>query len=506
MFGCFAAYGLCRAPVPAVNEPHYLGKARHFWNPGWCARDLFLDSADAHWVFYATVGALTRWLSLPQTAVVGRTLAWILLASGWVAFVSRIVPSKWGSICAAVLFLAVGSYGNLSGEWLIGGVESKCFAYAALFFALAAAFDRRWRAAAVAMGISISFHPVVGGWGVIAGAFAVAWQNSGLLRSAGAHGETSTRAPPHVSGLAAVCLICSLPGLIPAVAMLAQPAPAEVRRQADEIQVFDRLDHHLDPRQFPARAWVEYGVLLAAWLAFRPWRSAASAGPLFFGFVAGALLIAAAGAVVGFGPRWAGLLKFYPFRLADLLLPVAVAVAGSDALVRISTAGPANGQRSWQTAVLPATAVVAFGWAMLAPVEGQDPGGLNPDRRAAWRDVCAWVGRETPRDALFLTPRYSFAFKWYANRAEYATWKDCPQDATSLVEWKRRLDEIRDWRKTWFERGFSGTALANLRERTGVDYVVDWRVYPYRTQPVYANAFFAVFAVGKAPSDEIHER
>ena len=46
--------------APEVNEPHYLSKARHYWDAGWCANDFFCNSADAHQVFYWTVGWLSR--------------------------------------------------------------------------------------------------------------------------------------------------------------------------------------------------------------------------------------------------------------------------------------------------------------------------------------------------------------------------------------------------------------------------------------------------------------
>ena len=46
IFALFFIHGA--APVPEVNEPHYLAKAKHYWNPDWCSRDFFLQSADAH--------------------------------------------------------------------------------------------------------------------------------------------------------------------------------------------------------------------------------------------------------------------------------------------------------------------------------------------------------------------------------------------------------------------------------------------------------------------------
>ena len=45
-------------------------------------------------------------------------------------------------------------------------------------------------------------------------------------------------------------------------------------------------------------------------------------------------------------------------------------------------------------------------------------------------------------DALFLTPRMSQTFRWYASRGEVVNWKDIPQDAKGIVEWWRRLGEI----------------------------------------------------------------
>src|SRR5579871_6062823 len=68
VFLSFAVFSALRAPVPGVNEPHYLCKARHFWDNGWCSRDPFLQSANAHALFYWTIGWLTQWLTLEQTA------------------------------------------------------------------------------------------------------------------------------------------------------------------------------------------------------------------------------------------------------------------------------------------------------------------------------------------------------------------------------------------------------------------------------------------------------
>lgn len=527
----FALYGAWRAPVPGVNEPHYLCKARHFWDTEWCRGDLFLESSNPHAVFYATVGALTRVLTFEQTAWVGRGLVWIALAIGWIALAQQVMPGRWGAVWGAALFAALSATGNLSGEWLIGGVEAKGFSYAALFLGLAAACSERWFSAAAWCGVAVSFHPVAGIWGVLALSFARAW--SWLGNSPTASEGVDPPRPSIVREFApvVVCGLLSLPGLIPAFALLIDRAPPEVSRTADELQVFHRLDHHLDPRQFKASGWVMYAMLLAVWLAARPWKANDTASRLFFRFVVGTLLIAFAGMAVGFGPRWASVLKFYPFRLADLFLPIAVALtmarwmealtmwlgrrsvaegAARDCPETFAPPTPAllprggeGGIRATGGAVVAGhvVAVSAVAWALVAPGNDRNPTGWTTRQNADWLEVCRWVAEQTPADALCLTPRFrNYTFKWYAERAEYAIWKDCPQDAASLVEWQRRLDVVRRWRGAHYKSGYTERAIEELRELTDIDYIVDWYVQPYRVEPLYRNESFRVYRTGRMDS------
>ena len=69
-------YGAVADPAPGVNEPHYIGKAKHFWAPAWCPGDLLYESSNAHWMFYFTVGYWAKWLTLPQLAWAGRLVGY----------------------------------------------------------------------------------------------------------------------------------------------------------------------------------------------------------------------------------------------------------------------------------------------------------------------------------------------------------------------------------------------------------------------------------------------
>src|SRR5205085_6304206 len=188
-----------------VNETHYLSKAKHYWDPTWCANDFFCATADAHQVFYWTFGWLSRLVSLPAMAWIGRGITYLLLAVSWRSLSVRIVSFPLASVLSAGLLVVFSHRLHMAGEWIVGGVEAKGFAYALAFGGLAALVVDRWNLALSLFGAAAGFHVLVGGWSVVAAA--VAW----LTRS-GDRPRIFSLLPGMAIGF---CL--SLPGLLPAV-------------------------------------------------------------------------------------------------------------------------------------------------------------------------------------------------------------------------------------------------------------------------------------------------
>ena len=121
----FLTFSFCHAPIPGINEPHYLTKSLHSWDATWCAGDFFLESSNAHLVFYRTVGVLTVWMSFEKAALIGRLLAYLLLAVAWQRICTRLTSDDWSGCISGAVFLLLASIGNFSGEWLVGGRYTK---------------------------------------------------------------------------------------------------------------------------------------------------------------------------------------------------------------------------------------------------------------------------------------------------------------------------------------------------------------------------------------------
>jgi hypothetical protein len=512
------------SPPPDVGESHYLVKAKHYWDSNWCPGDLFLDSRDAHQTFYWTFGWTTRLVSLESAAWLGRVTTWSLLAWSWRRLSWAVVPRPMAALLSAAWLLALMRHFHLAGEWVVGGVEAKGFAYVLVFLALEAVVRGRWPLALLLSGAAGAWHVLVGGWTAVA--LAIAWLLAGRQRP-----SAWKLAPAALVGFA-----LALPGLLPAMSLDRGGDPQTVR-EAARIYVFERLDHHLVYHRFPFWQIARWQLLIAAWLAVWVWRRRDVPSNRVQQVVAGAVMIAATGIVLDQGlvllARWrewslveyqevaAPLLRYYWFRLADALVPAGLALGLVGGILELSQQRPRLAAGLTTLAVLLAGLHLAdvvywrhryrvpgaimqprptaeswpkswfdprtwaeerraagFAAARRAPTEDGVPAG-GPEAARQWYDdwrlVCRWVAEHTPPDALFITPREQQTFKWYAGRAEVVNFKDVPQDAASLREWKRRLERLypRDAAHRQFDLGaFSDAELVELARQFQARYVI----------------------------------
>jgi len=323
VFVVFAIQGA--RPVPEVNEPYYISKAIHFWNPEAIAGDAFLNSSDTHTTFYFSLGWLAVFLPPVAVAWGGRLITWALLAWSWQRLSRAVVPWRWAAVWTAAVFVCLIEHGHMAGEWLIGGVEAKGIAYVLTFLGLEALARGRFPWVWPLLGAAAAFHVLVGGWAVVSAG--MAW----LLL--GRHRPTLRSMLPWL----ALGFLLSLPGLIPSLLLTRGADPATVAF-TNQLYVFVRLGHHLDPAGFPLGFVVRFLALTAVWGAMcyaapGPW-----AARRINAFVGGTLVLSLMGVVIAVvlandPARAAGLLRFYWFRLSDITVPMGIALAGPRLLV-----------------------------------------------------------------------------------------------------------------------------------------------------------------------------
>ncbi len=556
----FAAAGAW--PVPDLNEPVYLTKARHAADPTWAAGDFFLETPDAHGVFYRAFGPLAAAVPLDQAAWIGRLVGWLALAVGFRHAIGPLAITSLGRLATAALFALALRCTTMAGEWVIGGCEAKVFAWACVLGGIGELCRGRPAVAWLAMGCGAALHPIVGGWGMIAlvpacwftrmlPAFIETRLGGGTSRRCAVFqivagprrlGPNAPRActdplaSPHSFAkttqrfvgipsrrvqLTVACviggLIAAAAGVVPVLGLSADASAVE-RAEAARIYVVERLGHHLLPRTFAEPLVARHVLAIVAWWLLARQVRRTPARTRLDAFTGVALGVSLTGLVIAAAEPFApatvyGLLRFYWFRLADVMVPLALAAAAvavleDDAVCeRLMPVRPAAAR--WIVALLLIADLAAQSahW----PLPGRERLAARADSKldvAAWVDVCAWVRAHTPPESRFLTPRGAGSFTWRTDRPEVVSWKNSPQDPRSLIEWRRRIVDVFSPTGRLGDMGASVAVLSPERIReVAATYGATHAIVPTPAawqselpfERVYANAGYAVYRITGSP-------
>jgi hypothetical protein len=474
-------------PPPLANEPHYMTQAKDAWDETWLPGDLFLDSKDAHVVFYGSVGWLTRIFSLTNATWIARFVGWGLLSAGWLRMVRSLVKLPLLATLSYIAFEALIFRFELAGEWVVGGVEAKVFAFGFVFLATGIMMQlarkhgslrvkpMRWFWVGPLLGIASAFHVLVGGWSTLCSLPIIALhtrdKRSRLLALAGLI----------VGGI--IALVGVMPGL-----QLGEGSTPEEMSQGTKLHVFYRLAHHQCFATFDSEHRIRFAALSAVLflLMLATWK-VRSLRPLHL-LACGSLLLTLCGILIesicaNDRDTAANLLRFYWYRMSDAFVPADVALSSIVITRRILRWNRVTGiVLSVVLAVLVAGHYTRAVSHRLSHPHTSNGLMLLPKRKEMadsaavindWKQMCAWVKEQTPSDARFLTPRRQQTFKWFAERGEVVSWKDIPQNGSAVVEWKRRMDEI--FPSEILKQGLAAHGekrLLELAEKYDADYVV----------------------------------
>ena len=427
--------------------------------------------------------------------------------------------------------MALIQHGNLAGEWLIGGVEAKGFAFVLVFLGLEALVLGRWNRTWLLLGAASAFHVLVGGWATVAAA--MTWLFMKIERRPDAAPPLRSMWPGLLGGL-----VLALPGLIPPLWLDWGTKTATVRA-ANEIYVYERLPHHLNPWRFPLEQLAPFYVLCLLFLIVGYLAQRDGPARRLRGFVVASLAMVVMGTALNLLGFWdrataGGLLRFYWFRLADVAVPIGLMLLGAAWITSLGQVRPALGRCLLAAAIVLAGFHVAdcavmrlfsappytdrfwglSAWASAGrwvahpgrtPLAPRQPRADRLSDYAAWREVCAWAAEHLPADATVLTPRMSQTFKWYAQRGEAGTWKELPQDAGGIVEWYGRMGQFYGtgnplpwlrWHNALEELG--AQRLADLAAKEHFQYVLTTVSAPLLADPlesVHRNATYVIYRV-----------
>lgn len=419
------------APVPRLSEELYLPLVRRTGDAAYLAGDWTTSGPfGEHWVFDHLLGPVAARMPLPWFGWIGRLLSWTILAVLLVRLGSRFGLSPGLAGVGLGLWL-VANQSLIGSDWMFGTFEAKSVAYCFLVGAILLATGRRVPPAIALLGLAVSFHPGVGGWGALAAGTA-------LLVDRETRAQALRWAP--------VGLILAAPGAIAIATNLGTTTLALQR-----FLVLDAIPHHADPffggAQLPAlQLAARTGVLVAMLAANVVWyRASGRSGPQRFLLVF--QLAAMAPVPLAFIARafhlWP-LLVLQPLRLGPLVVPLCffLQLVGRVHRQRADEAATIAWWRRRSVAlatvgVLIATFVTSPVLAAPRMVARTVRSWVDPSDEV---DAFAWIRDNTPTTMRCVVPVDRQDAFMLAERPIVGNWQAVRYDA--LADWKRRVDAL----------------------------------------------------------------
>lgn len=460
------------------NEENYFLIAHRLVEPSaYGPFDAAFDASRGKWVGLLTFGWPIKSFGFETAHRLLAALTIAVTAAG-LAVVARTL--RLGVLAALVVLLLFIDLRQsiVGGEWFIGGIETKAFAYGFGLMALSAADMGRTRTASVFVALSAYFHFLVGGFWFL---FVTVYQafdpdQRSKLRS--------------FLALTIVLLLPLLAGLLMDVRDAAgMRAPAGMPN-ADKIYSIIRAPHHVAPFDGPHPWWKKAlaAALLAAVLTPAAWLAAGhvsgSLRPLLRTLSVTLLLIPLALVASWFDRHHGTLGKFYLFRPASPLLLLLLFASAALLHERL-------GERRWTSLVWAALTAGSFTYILITPHL------LVRPRAVDTRPILTAIRTNTsPGQIVLEDPALDqlrgVNLQRQLGRPMFVSWKFVPTNPADIYTWYHRI-QLR-------QRLFDGGCPADKRIGALIVASKNVRRKAVCGRLVYRDRDSSVFAMRRTPT------
>ena len=453
-----ASLWLFRGPL-TWNETSRFPVAKHFLDSTWIPSDWWINSPVLYQIPFNLLAApFIACFDLGTAAILIRLVLYAWFSSGVVALARRLEISLIPVIPAIMVAVAYRTRSLAAHEFMVEGAEMKTVAYGAVLWAISMLLGKRYRLAAAFLGLAATFHVLVGFYAALTGCLFL------LTHPRHRHGMMKSL-PVSIP----VYLVCGGYGVFVGLHTLMSSGDSDaftnliyIARNRHHIwppawwgNVVLNLPFPIDRLVWVAKALMSLVILVLVSVRCRsqPFRDFAHLALLSsWSFVVG-LLIYSAGPI--------GLLKYYPFRFPDVLVPFASFLLFFGVWERMASDSNSYCQSprirkflGIGLRVVTALLVVAGSLKTVSHLQVKWRANvpwqyvlLSPEDREATQ----WIRDNTPADAVFLADPYFEAFYVTAERGAMVLYKHIPSDLEGMKEWHDRLVAVNGGREVLIE-------------------------------------------------------
>ncbi|MBN1953163.1 MAG: hypothetical protein JW801_18305 [Bacteroidales bacterium] len=412
------------------NEMDVLPYARSVYNKHWLPADWYLNlDIPYRYLFSYSIGFLAEAFGWMATIFIGRFLSYLLFAIA-LRELSRILNAGklyFLFFLAWAVYIKVFRFGmGDAGEWIVGGLESKVFAYSFAMLSLAAFIKKRNNPGMVYAGLALSFHLLVGIYNIFCLLPVVLLNQAKDIKS--------------VLKSAYLFVIMGSLGLYGIFYQLFKAAP-EGYSSGWDIYVTVRVGSHTLP-DFSAKTWILL-LLFTVGVIFFILKSKKQEVKAMGGYAVFSVLILVIGLVIYQLPGGVPYMRYYFFRFSDVMLPQLFLLM----LAAFLSEGSIGAFLVRQVRYVKPLAFILAGIFCLSGIsklikEGTLNAGTFLERTLPDKKMAAWIRTNTDTEDVFIIDPGDFYFYINCERPSFVSWKHSPQNSKDIMEWYARLKRL----------------------------------------------------------------
>ncbi|MEP1094433.1 MAG: DUF6798 domain-containing protein [Cyclobacteriaceae bacterium] len=422
-------------PMIDYNEMAYIPHGYWLYSSSWLENDWSLAYSTLHlYPFGYLSGFFVQQFGFIPTIFVGRIVSYIFFSYSFLKLTKAFELDFSFTVACLTVFLLYFSEGMYAGEWIVGGLETKVFAYSLVLLSIAAILRDTVGSSFLYAGVALSLHPLVGGYHILCLA-------NVLLYKVFRH-QMSFKTILKKSYL---FLIGGFWGIAGILIHLFEQNDVELSRQAWDILVQVRVPFHNLPKLysqalfFPMLFSIFNGVML--FFSKKLQVRELSVYILTTVFISGLGIL-----IYLFGDQT--LLRFYFFRFGDSMQPLLTLAVLSTVISSLwSSLSKKVGQKKIVENML-VTATLAVVLSLFLVKNSANLRSLRDNSftseeisKASSMDfeLMKWIKKETNKNAVFIAPVSMETFFMDAQRSLFVSWKLAPYEVERIVEWYRRI-------------------------------------------------------------------
>ena len=409
----------------SYNEMDVIPYGRAFYNEDWLKNDWYLSLKTPYrFLFSYPIGFFYDNFGFLKTIYVGRIISYILIAISATKLVNTISFNK--SFIYYLLALAVFFYyfslGLGAGEWIVGGLDTKVFAYGFTLLSISYFIKNDIKKWLLFSGLTLSFHILIGFYNLLSFLPLIL-----VLRK-----NDHTYVNQIIKYLPFFIISGSI-GIYGIIDLLINTTNS-ISNIGWDIYVNIRVPHHTIPSLFSKKIWVFF-ILFSTTNIYILLKTNIERLKLLSIYALSTVGISLAGLSVFLFYGNSIILRYYFFRFSDVILPLLTIISISYFISeKIKATSDKIKNISYYSTIIAISVFLIFSIKQIysevktiSSVELYD------------LDMIAWVKNNTSTDDIFIVNPNSNMFYINYERPIFVSWKHSPQNNDDIIEWYNRL-------------------------------------------------------------------